>query len=233
MPLYYGQVYWGDSWYPGPFYYRDFGGRRQFWVHGGWHDGNFRGGRFGPALGRGFYQSHNYVGRGFGVGNGRGGGNRYFGGGGNWSRGTSGTNVYRGSGNWNRGGFGGNANRQSFQSQQSFGNGGNWNCGGFGGNANRQSFQSQQSFGNGGGFRGRFQGGAMQSAPQQQRFGANWNNGGWRGGMQNSGSRRRRSVSMAAAVSAATSKLEAVAAFTARRNRAMAVAGMAVAIITD
>jgi len=154
LPLYYGQVYWGDSWYPGPFYYRDFGGRRQFWVHGGWHDGNFRGGRFGPALGRGFYQSHNFVGRGFN----RGGANRYFGGGGNWSRGAYGTNVYRGSGNWNRGGFGGNANRQSFQ--------------------------SQQSFGNGGGFRGRFQGGAMQSAPQQ-RFGSNWNNGGWRGGVQN------------------------------------------------
>ena len=23
LPLYYGQVYWGDNWYPGPFYYRD------------------------------------------------------------------------------------------------------------------------------------------------------------------------------------------------------------------
>ena len=66
LPLYYGQVYWDNSWYPGPFYYRDFGGRRQFWMHGGWRDGNYRGGRFGSALGRDFYRSHAYAGRNFG-----------------------------------------------------------------------------------------------------------------------------------------------------------------------
>ena len=37
LPLYYGDVYYDGSWYNnGPFYYRDYGGRRQFWIHGGW-----------------------------------------------------------------------------------------------------------------------------------------------------------------------------------------------------
>ena len=148
MPLYYGQVYWGDSWYPGPFYYRDFGGRRQFWVHGGWHDGNFRGGRFGPALGRGFYQSHNFAGRGFG-GNARRRqplfrrwrhleSRRQWHQCLSWYRQLESRRIRRQRESaelpkpaklrqWrhrNGGGFGGNANRQSFQSQQSFGNGG-------------------------------------------------------------------------------------------------------------
>ena len=162
LPLYYGSVFYDGAWLNGPFYYRDYGGRRQFWTHGGWHDGNYRGGRFGPALGRSFYQNHAYAGRGFG-----GGGYRNFGSAGNWSR-SYGTNVYRGSGNAYRGS--GDFNRGSFQRPafqgQSF---------------QGQNFQRQQSFGGGGGWRGRFQNGGAQAAPQQQRFGGTWNDGGWRG----------------------------------------------------
>jgi hypothetical protein len=59
QPLYYGQVYWGDEWFDGPIYYRDWGGRRQFWIHGGWRTtGQYRGGRFGAALGRSWYGQH-------------------------------------------------------------------------------------------------------------------------------------------------------------------------------
>src|SRR4051812_15404337 len=64
LPLYYGEVYADGSWYNGPFYWCDYGGRRQFWVHGSWRGGNYRGGRFGRALGRSFYSQHRYAGRG-------------------------------------------------------------------------------------------------------------------------------------------------------------------------
>src|SRR5882724_6147756 len=65
LPLYYGDVYYGNNWYNGPFYYRDYGGRRQYWVHGGWRYGNNRGGHFGPALGLNFYRNHGFSGRSF------------------------------------------------------------------------------------------------------------------------------------------------------------------------
>jgi len=68
MPLYYGSVYYGGSWFNGPHYYRDYGGRRQYWIHGGWHSDGWRGarpswwreGRTGPALGRDFYRSERF-----------------------------------------------------------------------------------------------------------------------------------------------------------------------------
>lgn len=68
MPLYYGSFYYGGRWYDGPHYYRDFGGRRQYWVQGGWRDDAWRGqrpswyreGRTGPALGRDFYRSDRF-----------------------------------------------------------------------------------------------------------------------------------------------------------------------------
>jgi hypothetical protein len=164
LPLYYGDVFYDGGWATGPFFYRDYGGRRQFWTHGGWHSGQYRGGRFGPALGRSFYT------------------NRNFGGGGG----------YRGG--FNRGGSGGNYGpgyaRRAYQPDRSFQNqtqpytaGHNWNRGSFGGGGgwNRQGFAGQtaqpyqgQSFqgqGNGGGFRSRFQGQAQQNA----------GGGGWRG----------------------------------------------------
>lgn len=71
MPVYYGPVFWQGDWYDGPLYYRDYFGRRQFWIHGGWrydewrgpHPGWWREGRYGPALGMDFYRSHGFHGR--------------------------------------------------------------------------------------------------------------------------------------------------------------------------
>jgi hypothetical protein len=68
MPVYYGSVYYGGSWFNGPHYYRDRNGRREYWVHGGWHNDDWRGarpnwyrpGRTGPALGRDFYRSERF-----------------------------------------------------------------------------------------------------------------------------------------------------------------------------
>jgi hypothetical protein len=55
LPVFYGDVFYDNAWLTGPLYYRDWYGRRQFWIHGGWRYGNHRGGRFGPALGRSWY----------------------------------------------------------------------------------------------------------------------------------------------------------------------------------
>lgn len=55
LPVFYGDVFYDGAWLTGPLYYRDWYGRRQFWIHGGWRYGNHRGGRFGPALGRSWY----------------------------------------------------------------------------------------------------------------------------------------------------------------------------------
>jgi hypothetical protein len=71
MPLYYGPVFWGGEWYDGPVYYRDWYGRRQFWLHGAWRFDEWRGphpnwwreGRFGPALGENFYRNNGFHGR--------------------------------------------------------------------------------------------------------------------------------------------------------------------------
>ncbi len=64
-PVYYGSIYYNGAWLDGPIYCRDIDGRRQFWVHGGWHTDGWRGdrpaqypvGHVGPALGRDFYRS--------------------------------------------------------------------------------------------------------------------------------------------------------------------------------
>jgi hypothetical protein len=167
LPLYYGDVYYDGSWLTGPFYYRDYGGRRQFWTHGGWHDGRYRGGHFGRALGRDFYTRHGFSGRNF---------NRA----GNWGGQNYSRRAYNGGfngGNFNRG-FSG---RSSFQAQpqtrQNFGFRGRGNWGGW----NRQSFQSGGN---------RFQGQAQVQAQPRQSFqgggGHNWSGGGgghnWNGG---------------------------------------------------
>ena len=189
---YYGEVYYDGSWLNGPFYYRDYGGRRQFWIHGGWHDGQFRGGHFGPALGRGCYRParlrRRYAGRGFNRG---GNGGQSYGRQRLWpaasSRGSYAAQPYAGGHNWNRGGFGGGSwNRQGFQAAAQAsaaplpGNGGGWR-GGF-----RQNFQAA---GGGGGWRGGFRApGAgprrrrpsVRPAPQQQ--GGGGRGGGWHHG---------------------------------------------------
>ena len=58
LPVFYGDVYYDNSWLTGPLYYRDWYGSRQFWVHGGWRSAQYRGGRFGPALGRNWYRQN-------------------------------------------------------------------------------------------------------------------------------------------------------------------------------
>jgi hypothetical protein len=65
-PVYYGSIYYGGSWLNGPFYYRDWNGRRQYWARGGWrYDGwsgdrpsQYRNYRYGPALGRDWYRNN-------------------------------------------------------------------------------------------------------------------------------------------------------------------------------
>ena len=58
LPVYDGAVFFDGGWFSGPFFWRDLGGNRQFWIHGGWHSGQFRGGHFGPALGRDYFAQH-------------------------------------------------------------------------------------------------------------------------------------------------------------------------------
>ncbi|MBN9587489.1 MAG: hypothetical protein BGN85_12260 [Alphaproteobacteria bacterium 64-11] len=66
LPVYYGPVFYDDAWFNGPLYYRDWGGRRQYWIHGGWRYDGWRGarpnwyreGRYGPALGLNWYRSN-------------------------------------------------------------------------------------------------------------------------------------------------------------------------------
>jgi hypothetical protein len=38
-PYYEGPVFFSGTWYNGPIRYRDFRGHREFWIHGGWHQG--------------------------------------------------------------------------------------------------------------------------------------------------------------------------------------------------
>ncbi|HTW33552.1 MAG TPA: hypothetical protein VMD53_02960 [Rhizomicrobium sp.] len=36
---YEGPLWWDGTWYNGPHRWREWDGGREFWVHGGWHDG--------------------------------------------------------------------------------------------------------------------------------------------------------------------------------------------------
>jgi len=69
LPVYYGDYYYDGSWLTGPVYWRTFGGVRQFWIHGGWRSAQYRGGRFGPALGRGYYRNRGGYARNYNYGN--------------------------------------------------------------------------------------------------------------------------------------------------------------------
>src|SRR5689334_9542091 len=44
---YYDPIFFGGYWYRGPFRYRYWGGHREFFVNGGWHRNEWRGGRPG------------------------------------------------------------------------------------------------------------------------------------------------------------------------------------------
>jgi hypothetical protein len=69
MPVYYGPVYYDGRWFQGPLYYRDYGGNRWYWVHGGWRLDGWRGPRpawwrgnyrVGPALGYAYYTRNGF-----------------------------------------------------------------------------------------------------------------------------------------------------------------------------
>jgi hypothetical protein len=68
-PIYYGPVYYGGTWYRGPLYYRFNGGSYWYWLHGGWHQDEWRGERpdwarnyyYGPAMGLDWYRSHGFA----------------------------------------------------------------------------------------------------------------------------------------------------------------------------
>lgn len=170
LPVYYGDYYYDGSWLTGPVYWRTFGGARQFWIHGGWRSAQYRGGRFGPALGRSYYRnrggyarSYSYGNRGYSYGNRNAYGNRSYYGrsqaqprafnqgigrnsawqGGRYSGATAGQRSYGSTYNRSYGSSYGNRDR------------GNW----------QRSFQSQSQS----------QNGVIQSPPQQRAYG----NGGY------------------------------------------------------
>ncbi len=68
MPIWYGPVFYDDVWFGGPVYYRNWHGRRQYWIHGGWRYDAWQGPRpswwsaghyhTGPVQGRNFHESH-------------------------------------------------------------------------------------------------------------------------------------------------------------------------------
>lgn len=57
-PYFDGEIFYDGGWLAGPFFYRDWGGGRQYWIHGGWRYAQGRGGHYRAPLGRGWYQSH-------------------------------------------------------------------------------------------------------------------------------------------------------------------------------
>jgi hypothetical protein len=67
-PVYYCPVFFDGEWYRGPVYYRYLHGARRFWIHGGWRRDEWDGprpgwacvGRYGPALGYDYYESHGF-----------------------------------------------------------------------------------------------------------------------------------------------------------------------------
>jgi hypothetical protein len=161
QPYFDGALFYDGAWLNGPFFYRDYGGRRQYWVHGGWHFAEGRGGHYRAALGRAWYQNHE-------SGRGVAGGTRNYG-------------NYRD--------YSQRAGNSSYQPQRSFGGGDDWrsrtsNARGFGANSYQQ--QAQQNWQRGWQQRGggRPQPAAPQAQPQVRSGGHGDHDGrgdgGWR-----------------------------------------------------
>ena len=173
FPVYYGSIYYNGAWLDGPIYCRDIDGRRQFWVHGGWHNDGWRGerpaqypaGRVGPALGRDFYRSANFR-------NGSGGNGARNG----FRDNESGLNAqsFQGNGNSSSGGNSGNGNRGG-------GNAGNGGGRGFNGGGNRGGNGGGNN-GGGGGYRGGGGGGNGGGGGGGYRGGGGGGGGGCGGG---------------------------------------------------
>lgn len=133
-PVYFGEVYWGDTWYRGPIYYRWANGQRMYWINGGWRRHQWHGGghpriqwhdRGGWSRGYG----HGYHDRGVGYRDGGGhrdGGPGYSGrGGGSRDGGPGYSGRGRGDGSGNKSsGRGGSGGKSGPSSRGGGGNGG-------------------------------------------------------------------------------------------------------------
>lgn len=63
--MYYDPIYFGGSWYHGPYRWRMKDGQRVFWVYGGWHRNEWRGGPIPGSLtfrNGGYYRGGHYDG---------------------------------------------------------------------------------------------------------------------------------------------------------------------------
>ncbi len=151
LPIYDGEVYYNGLWLTGPLYYRDWGGGRQFWVHGGWRSSQYRGGNFRRALGRNWYRQ-----------------NRAF------RSGFNNRSAYRGNNNYRQRSYG---QQRSYSGRSSFSSGGSGQR--FRGNNDvRSQWSNRQGFGQSGGYRQRnVQTQQTFTAPQQQQ---QRSFGGWR-----------------------------------------------------
>jgi hypothetical protein len=64
-PMYYDPIYFGGAWYHGPYRWRMENGQREFWVGGGWHRNEWRGGPIPGSLtfsNGGYYRGGRYDG---------------------------------------------------------------------------------------------------------------------------------------------------------------------------
>ena len=157
LPVYYGDVFYDNAWLTGPLYYRDWGGGRQFWIRGGWRSSQYRGGRFGPALGRSWYRQNRAFRPGFNSRNAYR-GNSYRSG--NYSYGQ------RGYGQRNFGQRDGGYRQRSFSGNSSFSPGSSQRF--RGSNDFRSQWSNRQGFGQSGFDGGRQRGFQSQQQPQTQ-----------------------------------------------------------------
>jgi hypothetical protein len=62
---YYDPVFFGGAWYHGPYRWRMHGGERVFWINGGWHQNEWRGGAYPASItfrNGGYYRGGHYDG---------------------------------------------------------------------------------------------------------------------------------------------------------------------------
>jgi hypothetical protein len=192
LPVYYGSVYYGDTWLNGPLYYRDWGGRHQYWIRGAWrYDGwrgarpsGYREGRYGPALGLNWYRTHHAYRQGW---NGNSGYRTYraprYGAQNRFS--TRADNRFRAGVSNNR-----YSGRSYDRDSNSFSGRRNWGSGSAG-NSPRAFNGGGRDWSNRGGYRSQFSGSGSRAGVQAQSSGGrSWNSGrswGGRSGATRSG----------------------------------------------
>ncbi len=143
LPIYDGEVYYNGLWLTGPLYYRDWGGGRQFWLHGGWRSSQYRGGNFRRAMGRDWYRQ-----------------NRAF------RSGFNNRSAYRGNNSYRQRSYGQQRNYSGRSSFSPSSSGQRFR----GNNDVRSQWSNRQGFGQSGGYRQRnVQTQQTFTAPQQQQ----------------------------------------------------------------